>query len=416
MHTSILRICASEESWLDFLNYKIEKQHLSRTEEAQIRQFIDRKAYLPLCRAWQEGRFPSELPVKRTVNKEGTEKKRVVYSFEGEEGTFLKFIAFCLYRYDHLFCDNCYAFRRGIGAGSAITRLRMDKRVAESYCLKVDISNYFNSIGVDKLLSKLAFLKEDDVHLYRLFEKILLEERVRSEGRIMCEEHGAMAGTPVSPFFANVYLKDVDAFFEREGILYFRYSDDILLFADSLEELQIRKKQLEEALMELELKLNPDKVSLYRPGEAIEFLGFCYQMGEIDLSAHTIRKTKARIRRKAQALRRWQREKGLSGEKAAVGFIRAMNRKFYGTGKHEDGAEDEFCWNRWFFPNLTSDAGLREIDAYMQEYIRYTVTGRHYKGNYRIRYETMKKWGYRSLVHEFYKWRQHPRRCQSVKE
>ncbi|MDE5910661.1 MAG: hypothetical protein K2H52_18365 [Lachnospiraceae bacterium] len=407
MDMSILHKSASEENWLDFLNYKIEKQHLAKAEEAQFRQFIDRKAYLPLCRAWQEGRFPSELPVKRTVNKEGTEKKRVVYSFEGEEGIFLKFIAFCLYRYDDLFCDNCYAFRRGIGAGSAITRLKMDQRVAKSYCLKVDISNYFNSIQVEKLLSKLLFVKRDDYLLYQLFEKILLEERVRSEGGILYEKHGAMAGTPVSPFFANVYLKDVDAFFEREGILYFRYSDDILLFADSLEELRLRKKQLEEALMELELKLNPDKVSLYSPGEEISFLGFCCQKGEIDLSAHTIRKTKARIRRKAEALRRWQREKGLSGEKAAIGFIRAMNRKFYGRGGKEKESWDEFSWNKWFFPNLTVDTGLREIDAYMQEYIRYTVTGRHYKGNYRIRYETMKKWGYRSLVHEFYEWRKH---------
>lgn len=282
-------------------------------------------------------------------------------------------------------------------------RLRMEQRVEESYCLKVDISNYFNSIKVEKLLAKLVFLKEDDFLLYQLFEKMLLEKKVRSGSRILCEEHGAMAGTPVSPFFANVYLKDVDAFFEREGILYFRYSDDILLFADSLTELQIRKKQLEEALRELELKLNPDKVNIYSPGEGIEFLGFCYQRGEIDLSAHTILKTKARIRRKAQALRRWQREKGLSGEKAAIGFIRAMNRKFYGTEKNGEEAEDEFCWNRWFFPNLTVDTGLREIDAYMQQYIRYAVTGRHYKGNYRIRYDTMKKWGYRSLVHEFYK-------------
>ncbi len=110
------------------------------------------------------------------------------------------------------------------------------------------------------------------------------------------------------------------------------------------------------------------------------------------------------IKRKAEALRRWQRGKNLSGEKAAVGFIRAMNRKFYGGAAKEE-AGDEFTWNRWFFFNLTVDTGLKEIDAYMQEYIRYTVTGRHYKGNYRIKYETMKKWGYRSLVHEYYEWR-----------
>lgn len=406
MHTSILQKAAEEENWRIFLTYKTEKQHLSASEEKELQDFIKKKAYLPLCQAWQEGKYPTTLPLKRTINKEGTRKKRVVYSFEGDEGIFLKFISFWLYRYDSLFCDNCYAFRRGIGAKTAISRLRSDKRVGTNYCLKVDISNYFNSINVEKLLYQLDFLKQDDMPLYRLFEKILLDERVQDGSKLLCEKHGAMAGTPFSPFLANLYLKDTDFFFQKESVLYFRYSDDILLFANSLQELARRQAQLNRQLSDLGLTLNPDKLHIYTPGEALEFLGFCYRNGEIDLSDHTIAKTKAKIKRKAEALRRWQRKKGLSGEKAAIGFIRAMNRKFFGNTASEDTEREDFTWNRWFFSNLTVDTGLRLIDVYMQEYIRYTVTGRHYKGNYRIRYETLKTWGYRSLVHEFWNWKQ----------
>ncbi|MDE7223454.1 MAG: hypothetical protein K2O34_06700, partial [Acetatifactor sp.] len=65
-----------------------------------------------------------------------------------------------------------------------------------------------------------------------------------------------------------------------------------------------------------------------------------------------------------------------------------------------------FPWSRWFFPLLTTDRGLRAIDAYLQEYLRYTVTGRHYKGNYRISYEQLRQWGYVSLVHEYYRKRE----------
>ena len=75
-----------------------------------------------------------------------------------------------------------------------------------------------------------------------------------------------------------------------------------------------------------------------------------------------------------------------------------MNYKFFTVDK-----STEFTWSRWFFPNLTTDNGLKEIDAYMQQYIRYCVTGKHSKGNYRITYEQMKNWGYRNLVHEYYK-------------
>ncbi|MDO4303103.1 MAG: reverse transcriptase/maturase family protein [Bacillota bacterium] len=404
MHTVILQEAASRESWLEFLNYKTEKQYLSRAEEKELRDYIEKKGYLTFLRALEKGEYPFHLPQKRVVNKEGTRKKRIVYSFDGEEGIFLKFVAFHLYKYDKVFCDNCYAFRRGIGAKTAISRLKSQPQTGRKYCLKADISNYFNSIHVELLLPMLSFIKEEDLALYELFEKILMEDRVREGGKVIHEKHGAMAGTPFSPFLANIYLRDVDCFFKDEGVLYFRYSDDILMFADTQKELQNRKEQLYDRLARLGLTVNPDKVNIYKPGEAIEFLGFCYRDGEIDLSENTIRKTKARIKRKSEALRRWQREKKLSGEKAAIGFIRAMNRKFYGGSQMGEQA-DEFTWNRWFFCNLTVDRGLREIDAYMQKYIRYTVTGRHYKGNYRIKYETMKKWGYRSLVHEYYEWK-----------
>ena len=396
MQESILTLAGKEAAWQEFLTYKKEKQNLSRREEKEIEDFILQKAYLPLCEAWEKEIFPTTLPVKRIVNKEGTDKKRVVYSYQGEEGLLFKFITFWLYRYDEVFCDNCYAFRRGTGVGSAIYRLK-GAGIDKKYCLKADISNYFNSIVPERLMQKLEFLKKEQ-SLYALFERVLLSDKVLDGARIISEKKGAMAGTPFAPFLANVYLRELDAYFEKEGVLYFRYSDDILLFADTMEELKDYQALLYERLAKEGLLVNPAKVKLCLPGEKIEFLGFSYHRGVIDLSENTLRKTKAKIRRKAKALRRWQRKKNLPEEKAAIGFVRAMNRKFYGNEE-----EDEFTWKRWFFPYLTTDRGLKEIDAYMQQYIRHTVTGRHYKGNYRIRYETMKTWGYRSLVNEFYK-------------
>lgn len=364
----------------------------------QFRDFIDRKAYLSLCALWEQGCFPSALPQKRTVNKEGTSKKRLVYSFEGDEGIFLKYIAWQLSRFDGWFCRNCYSFRRSRGAKDAIGLIRRNPHIDKQYCLKVDISNYFNSIDVEKLLTRLSFVKERDSALYELFAHILREDRVLEDAHIIRERHGAMAGTPISPFFANVYLRDTDCYFNDNNVTYFRYSDDILLFADSKEELAEYESILCSQIQELGLHLNPDKVHTAAPGEPWEFLGFCYRKGEIDLSDNTLRKTKAKIKRKAEALRRWQRKKGLAPEKAAIGLIHAMNRKFYG----HSGADDDFTWSRWFFPCLTVDTGLKELDAYFLQYIRYAVTGRHYKGNFRIRYQTVKDWGYQSLVHAYY--------------
>lgn len=390
------------KAWEEFLTYKIENRHLSKTELKSIENFIREKKYMAVYEDILSGEFPKEYPVKRVVNKEGSNKKRVVYSFSDDVNIVLKFIAFRLYDYDDLFCPNCYAFRRGYGVRNAISKLSHDSRYQKRYCLKVDISNYFNSIDAELLLDKLAVIKERDRELYRFFENLLTADRSYYNGTLIVEKRGAMAGVPVSPFLANIYLSDVDRFFYENSSYgdYFRYSDDILIFGDNYDELQQKKELLYRRLQDKRLALNPDKVSFAAPGESWDFLGFGYVNGQFDLSANTKRKIKAKIKRKAEALRRWQRKKGLTSDKAAIGFIRAMNSKFYGCDD-----EDEFTWDRWFFPNLSVDCGLKEIDVYMQQYIRYVVTGRHYKGNYRISYSQLKQWGYRSLVHEYYNFR-----------
>lgn len=402
---SVAELTAEEDAWRAFLEEKTDRRQMGHQEADAVREWIDRGGYLSLAADCRECRLPAGFPVKHLLNKTGTRKKRIVYSFEGEEGIFLKFVAWQLHRYDRHFSGNCYAFRKHVGVKEAIRRICREAQPGDKYCLKVDISNYFNSIDVDILLQKLAFVREEDAGLYRLFERMLRQPFVWENGEAVPDRHGAMAGIPVAPFFANVYLAETDAFFEREDVLYFRYSDDILIFAGTRRELEERQKQLYTQLRELCLTVNPEKVKTAGPGEYWEFLGFGYRDGQIDLSEGTIRKTKAKIRRKADALRRWQRDKNLTSDKAAIGLIHAMNRKFYGSAEEGKAQENDFTWCRWFLPNLDTDKGLRIIDEYMQEYIRYTVTGRHYKGNYRIGYETLKKWGYRSLVHEFWEGR-----------
>lgn len=383
------------EQWQKFLNYKIEKNHISQYEIEEIQAYIKGKRYLEMYDQIMQGIFPKDVPEKKIVNKDGTTKKRIVYSFDHDSSITLKFIAYQLYAVDDYFADNCYAFRRKHGVAQAIRRL-LQLRVQEKYCLKVDIHNYFNSICPKRLLEKLSFVPDEKLRV--VFANILLNDQVMYKGEKITESHGAMAGIPVAPFWANVYLAEVDQMFAERKVNYFRYSDDILILADSYEDLMDLQKILYKKLEELGLEINHEKEAVYAPHEKLEFLGFSFSDGVVDLSAHTVEKAKARICRKAKALMRWQRKKGLTADKAAKGFIRSMNHKFYGTG-----ADDEFTWSRWFFPNITTDQSLKEIDHYMQQYIRYIITGRHYKGNYRISYETLKDWGYCSMVNAYYK-------------
>ena len=396
---SILEAISDRKRWEEFLAYKTERRHIDKREQMLLKEYIEQKKYLTAYEQIRAGIFPDEYATKKFINKSGTKKKRVVYSYSDDVNITLKFIAHYLYIYDDRLDENCYAFRKNYGVRQALGRLTGIRKLPGMYCFKADIHNYFNSIDVPLLLEKLDFIREDDAALFGVFERILKEKCVNFSGHTIVEEHGAMAGLPIAPFFANIYLQKMDHIFAKKNVIYFRYSDDVLIFADSQEELEQYKAWFYDRLSEHKLTVNPEKVSEKKPGEKLDFLGFSYERGQLDLSDNTKRKIKGKIKRKAEALRRWQRKKGLSPEKAAIGFINAMNKKFFGYAD-----EDDFTWERWFFPSLTVTDGLREVDHYMQQYIRYCVTGRHYKGNYRITYEKMKEWGYVNLVHAYYEW------------
>lgn len=109
-------------------------------------------------------------------------------------------IAFCLYQYDSEFSKNCYAFRQNYGAKDALKQIQKIPNLSRKYCLKVDISNYFNSIQIPLLLEQLEFIKAKDLNLYQFFEALLTANVARTGERILVENRGAMAGIPISPF------------------------------------------------------------------------------------------------------------------------------------------------------------------------------------------------------------------------
>ncbi len=402
---SILTEIGQAESWQAFFDYKLEKSHMSRKEAEEWADFIARKGYEAIAAHINEPGYCFAPPEKRLISKQGSSKKRVVYSFSDAENRVLKLIAFLLYRYDGAHAPNCYSFRRNSGALQAVRRMTSIPNVGQMFCAKLDVHDYFNSIDVARLLPMLKNTLADDPSLYAFLARLLCADQASVQGVLVHEKRGVMAGTPISPFLANLYLGDVDRHFLREGIPYARYSDDILFFAPTRDALDAQLHYLLDALGELGLCENPNKTCIRAPKEAWSFLGVSYAQGQIDLSPATRDKLKAKLRRKARSLCRWRQRKEAENtpdamQRAMRAYIRAFNRKFY-----EDAGNHELTWSRWFFPLLTRADSLAEMDAYMQQCIRYLATGAQNKAKYRIRYETMKECGYRSLVNEYYRFK-----------
>ena len=151
-------------------------------------------------------------------------------------------------------------------------------------------------------------------------------------------------------------------------------------------------------LAQYQLEVNPEKEKVYSPDDAYEFLGFKCHNNDIDISEATKKKMKGKISRQARALMRWRNKKHIDAEKAMKALINYFNRKFF-----ESDDPETLTWSRWFFPVINQTEGLKEIDHYLQQNIRFLSTGKHNKTNYKVDYEKLKELGYRSLVHEYHK-------------
>ena len=384
--------------WIEFLEYKTSKDFVSKKEKDIFTNFIINKKYKTICEQIALGTYSFSVPKKHLISKGHSSKKRTVYTFSSDEMIVLKFISYLLYEYDYLFSPNLYSFRNNSSVKNAIRNISNIKNINKMYGYKVDISNYFNSIDINILINNLKNDIKDEL-LFSLIKAILENNNVEYLGKLINEQKGVMAGTPISAFLANYYIKEIDEFFWNQKLVYCRYADDIILFCNNKNELKKYQEKLISFFEKYNLKINKDKEYFFEPDEKWEFLGFSFYDNKIDLSENTIRKIKAKIRRSARGIRRWMLKKDASPLVALKAMNRKYNRKFFGKQDRE-----ELSWKYWFFPTITTSDSLKIIDNYMQEEQRYIVTGKHNKRNYKIvPYNLLKQCNYKSLVNEYYK-------------
>ena len=161
----------------------------------------------------------------------------------------LKYIAYNLYKYDYLFEDNLYSFRKNKSVKQAIEKLSKTRNLKNMYGYKVDIKNYFNSVDISILINN---IKKDikDQDLLNIIVSILTNKKVTIGNNVIEEDKGIMAGIPLSAFLANYFIKDIDKYFKEKKVLYLRYSDDIILFANTKEDVVEYSKVLKELFVE----------------------------------------------------------------------------------------------------------------------------------------------------------------------
>jgi hypothetical protein len=240
---------------------------------------------------------------------------------------------------------------------------------------------------------------EQDSKLCSFFRKLLTRGKYYRGKELVCGSTGALSGCPLTTFFENVYLRDVDSYIINESAYYCRYADDIAIFTDTQEKANSIYTHINDLFTGRGLSFNEDKTAILPPGEHFDLLGFQVEGNEFDISPHSLDSIIWKLNHRAKKLVRLQSRYGLSKEETMRRMIRKIDDYFF--GRNQDN--NELNWVDWSFKVLTRSDSLKKIDSCAQECIRYVGSGgKRNNAKYRVRYKSMRQMGYRPLVHAFY--------------
>lgn len=143
------------------------------------------------------------------------------------------------------FTANSYSCIKGRGIHKCLHDVRKAMKDVEGtkYCLKIDIKKFYPSINREKLIEiigrKIKCKKTMDLHREVIFSAP--------------NEIGVPIGNYLSQFYANLYLTYFDHWIKEEKRVkhYFRYCDDMVIFAED-------KSKLHELLREIKTYLKDE--------------------------------------------------------------------------------------------------------------------------------------------------------------
>jgi RNA-directed DNA polymerase len=179
-----------------------------------------------------------------------------------------------LYEVD--FSPYSYGFRPNRNAHQAVLQARSHIASGGGWIIELDLSNFFDRVHHDRLISQLS-KRISDKRTLDLMRKYLTSG-ILLGGVVSPRQEGTRQGSPLSPLLSNIVLDELDKELHKRDHKFVRYADDCSIYVNSNKSahrvLDSITRFIEGALR---LKVNHSKTKISRPGSS-QLLGFSFYL------------------------------------------------------------------------------------------------------------------------------------------
>jgi len=334
------------------------------------------------------GTYSFSPPEKRKLFFGNDEKTRNIWVFPERETNFQRLIFYALHGYDNKF-SACiqYGLEKTVPWEGTLHRIN---NYDELYFFTTDIHRCSDSIDREILLGKLADFIDDDPALLKYLRDFVQCRQCIKDGALCDDRCAVPAGSPLSCFLVNLYLRELDQCIEPKADFYARLTDRIVIGCFAPEKLRVLEKTALEVLSRLGLTVNEDETLFLNPGEPFDFQGKRVTGKEIDFSPENLAYIQRSLRRQTTYAKRKMR--GMKPRTRAVLCIFVFE-----TGP--------LCRHfKKSFSTVTTDRSYKILDHYIQNLLREIITGKSGNAKYSCTYDDLRSYGYRSLTGQYYKY------------
>ena len=255
----------------------------------------------------------------------------------------------------------CKSYQKGIGCGLVVKEVsrRIANMPKDVVAYKADLTKYFDSVNRETLDAVLRRFETGSA-LDEIIWCYYHDDNVFDVHGALTTRYGSLKqGCAYASFLANVTLWDIDDAISKLDVVYYRYSDDILVIGKDAERAM---ELLQEMLEPKGLRLNPKKIERLYPDKWFTFLGFNIKGEHISFSRKTV-----------DNLQREIVSRTINADVTTKQAIHSVNSYLH-RGYVVDG--NRFGFGAYFLPVVNVTKDLVTLDNFIKDCIRAVDSGK----------------------------------------